>query len=231
MPSDRVKFIPPGIDYGITKPVDEKALRREYNLGEGPLFVYSGNLDGYQRIDLLIKALPEVFRNYPDSKLVVLTGSSTEDLLLQAREHAVSSYIRVIERPDFDLVKAILRICVLAVNPRISWSGYPIKLLNYLAAGLPVVAFEGAAPPVKHGHNGYLAEPDDVFNYGRFILELLMNPAVADRMGENAQSYVLNCHNWDEIVKEIEIIYSDLLNLEIKESGYHSESTQESLVA
>ncbi len=227
-PPSRIKFIPPGIDYGAPVESPDQSLRSEFDLGEGPLILYAGNLDGYQRLDLLLDGLPQVFTQYTDAKLVVMTSSDPGPLLDNVARRGFGDNVAVIQNPSFPLTKEIMVLGSLAVNPRISWSGYPIKLLNYMAAGLPVVAFEGAAPPTVHRLNGLLAPAGDSQVFGWHITELLENPDAAREMGEVARETVVRAHDWNNIAGDIEKIYARLLNIEFtdaKESELVSDGT------
>jgi hypothetical protein len=50
--------------------------------------------------------------------------------------------------------------------PRVSWSGYPIKLLNAMAAGKAIVACASAAYPLTHERDG-LVVPDMTWKLSR----------------------------------------------------------------
>lgn len=212
-PASKVKFIPPGIDFGPAVETPDPILRHELGLGDGPLIIYAGNLDGYQRMDLLLEALPSVFRVHPDAKLVILTSSDPDPLLQDASRIAIREHVVVIRNPHFSLTKEVLALGSLAVNSRISWSGYPIKLLNYMAAGLPVVAFSGAAPPIENGINGLLAPPADTEALGRLIRDLINRSSWAESLGAEARRTALVEHSWDKIAVDIERIYARLLQI------------------
>jgi 1,2-diacylglycerol 3-alpha-glucosyltransferase len=226
-PVSRIKFIPPGIDFGSDDRLVSEGLypNPKYDRSNGPIIVYAGNLDGYQRMDLLLEALPSVFKTHAQARLVVLTGSDPEVLLRHASALNILDHLEIIHKPDFNLVKHLLLNSTVAVNPRISWSGYPIKLLNYMSAGLPVVAFQGAAPAIDDGFTGLLVQSPDVHAYSHAISSLLSDPGLAKRMGEMGKEMVKHNNSWDLIVPEIEQIYAHLLNLQI-----HSEK-EKSLAA
>ncbi|TKJ41615.1 hypothetical protein CEE37_03350 [candidate division LCP-89 bacterium B3_LCP] len=215
MPPSRVKFIPPGIDYGLPVDAPDPDLREKYGMGSGPLIVYAGNLDGYQRLDLLLEALSEVFRENQHARLIVMSSSDPGPFLRDANKNGISEKIVILKDPAFALIREVMALATLAVNPRISWSGYPIKLLNYMAAGLPVVAFEGAAPAIEDGINGALAPPLDTRAFAYKINNLLRQSHLAAKLGEEAMRTAVYDHDWNEIVEDIEDIYAKLLGLGI----------------
>lgn len=209
-----VKFVPPGIDYGEPVVEPDHNLLQKYSLEAAKLLIYAGNLDGYQRIDLLLDAMPFIISEHPDCKLVFLTGSNSDSLLREITTRGIGNNVSIITGADFNAIKQIFSVGHVAVNPRIAWSGFPIKLLNYFAAKLPVVAFENAAPCVDHGYNGFLAIAGDSTDFAKYINYILDNPDRAEEIGQNAAQTALNLYNWDGIAEAIERIYAEVLSLD-----------------
>ncbi|RJP80605.1 MAG: glycosyltransferase family 1 protein [Candidatus Zixiibacteriota bacterium] len=213
VPPAKIKYIPPGIDFGPPAGPPNPKLRRRYGTGDGPLILYVGNLDGYQRLDLLLDALPAVFNEIPGARLMVATGSDTTALRAAAQSRGWASRLVVVANPSFAQVRDLMALGSVAVNPRVSWSGFPIKLLNYMAAGLPVVAFRGAAEPVISGETGVLVPAGDAGAFSRALIDLLSHPEAARRLGQAARRLVLRQYCWDGICADIERIYYRLLGL------------------
>jgi len=206
----KIKFVPPGIDYGVVPPPDP-AVREKYGWRDDRLIVYVGNLDGYQRIDILLKALVQVLREHADARFVLLTGSDISGFTPEAERLAISERMTILHKPSFEQVKAVLAHAAVAVNSRISWSGFPIKLLNYMAAGLPVVAFRGAATPVLEGRTGILVPAGDIGAFAEGISLLLRDQALAERLGLEARRLAQQQFDWRIIAGDIERIYYRLL--------------------
>lgn len=212
VPPYKIKYIPPGIEFGPL-PQPNPALRRVLNLGDGPLILYVGNLDGYQRLDLLIRALRITFASHPDAKFVLLTGSDVRPFRRVLLDSGLDDRTVIFERLSFQQIKEICALGTIAVNTRISWSGFPIKLLNYMAAGLPVVAFSGSAAPVEHGVTGILVPPQDIEAFAAAMLKLLDDQDLCSRMGIEARKIAQRDYSWDEIASLIEARYYQLLGI------------------
>ena len=71
--------------------------------------------------------------------------------------------------------------------PRTSWSGYPIKLLNAMAAALPVVACESSAYPLRHNQTGFVVPDDAPEAFLAQTLELLDDPSLRKKFGTAAK--------------------------------------------
>ncbi|MFT7462236.1 MAG: glycosyltransferase involved in cell wall biosynthesis [Pseudohongiellaceae bacterium] len=70
--------------------------------------------------------------------------------------------------------------------------GLPVSILEAQAAGLPVVAFEGALPEhlVRDGHNGRLVPQGDWQGFAGVLAELLRDHEQRRRLGETARRQV-----------------------------------------
>jgi glycosyltransferase involved in cell wall biosynthesis len=79
----------------------------------------------------------------------------------------------------------------------------PLKLFEYLAAGLPVVASEGGqlSQLILHGQTGILCPPGDPEALASALAQLRASPGVRQALGEAGRAMVLANHTWDEIVR------------------------------
>jgi glycosyltransferase involved in cell wall biosynthesis len=102
------------------------------------------------------------------------------------------------------------------VNPRVDCDGVPHKLLNYMAAGLPIVSFAGSAKTIQHEETGWIVEGDDVPAFARAIVHLLASPALAARLGRNAREKGQVEYSWEDAARRIRVVYDRLI-----ETGHH----------
>ncbi len=187
-----------------------------------PTVVFTGNLAAYQGIDLLLAAFREVLRARPDARLVIVTESSFEPYAARAGALGVADAIDVVVA-GFDRVPAALAEADVAVNPRPDCSGIPLKLLNYMAAGKPVVSFRGSAPGVEHGRNGWLAESGDIADFARGILRMLESPELAREIGDSARRHVEAHHSWDALAGAVESVLRGVLARGDTDTGDHAD--------
>jgi 1,2-diacylglycerol 3-alpha-glucosyltransferase len=97
------------------------------------------------------------------------------------------------------------------VVPRPECPGHPVKLLNYMLAGKPVVSFAGGAKGVRHLHDAFIVPNHDYEALGRGIATLLEDRALAAELGANGKATVLADFDWRQICRKIEHIYDQLL--------------------
>ena len=165
---DRVSVIPPGIS--------PKPFRHEKVYSESPCVIYSGNLDSYQNPEMLADVMGRIGELRPNVRRIVATNDA-ESL----------PYAEVVHTPDLDALKRILEEDAVFLCPRISWSGYPIKLLDAMAAGLPVVACASSAHPVVDGETGFVVEDGNAAQMAERCAALLDDQALRRKMGAAAR--------------------------------------------
>jgi glycosyltransferase involved in cell wall biosynthesis len=130
----RLELSLPGLD-----PVDFQGITPI----PGPELVYAGNPDGYQDLPVLFDAL----RQLPALKLRIVTACKDWPLLKQYPD--LLPRIEQVYAPSWQEARHYIAGCRLGMVPRRFCSGFPIKLLNYLGLGLPVVVCHGASQGFK----------------------------------------------------------------------------------
>lgn len=171
---DRVHVVPPCID--VDAFVSAQPARTD------PSVVYAGNLDEYQNLGLLYRAMERVLAEVPGTELVVVTHDPRVAETRGLVEHA-----RVVRTPSLADVARQLQRDIIFACPRISWSGYPIKLLNAMAAGLAIVCCESSAHALTHQYNGLIVPDNDAEAFAASLLRLLADPDLRRNLGANAR--------------------------------------------
>ena len=89
----------------------------------------------------------------------------------------------------------------------------PIKLFEYMAAGIPVIAsdFPLWRTIVEGCHCGILVDPMDPGAISRAICTLLDHPEEASRMGENGRKACRDTYNWDREEGQLLNCYSTII--------------------
>lgn len=90
----------------------------------------------------------------------------------------------------------------------------PVKLFEYLAAGLPVIAsdFPLWVDIVGENECGLTADPLDPKEIAKAIEYLLENPELRRKMGENGRQAVLQKYNWQPEAEKLLSLYAELLS-------------------
>jgi glycosyltransferase involved in cell wall biosynthesis len=162
------------------------------------VLLYAGNLDAYQGWEEVVFALATLRARDPAMRLLVGTQSDARDLRAQARRAGVAD--RLLVKPlDSESQRRVLHAAAdVAVVPRRSPGGLPIKLLDAMARGLPCVAAATASAGLPIGRAVAIAAGDDAHAIAAAVSTVLDMPADARHaQGEHARAYVAEHHGAD----------------------------------
>lgn len=180
---------------GLEFDLFEEAARRNAARREGETLVFSGNLASYQGIDLMLQAFARVRAARPGARLRIVTN---EDFAPYADLAAALGVADAIDTHvvEFEHVPALLADADVALNPRLDAPGMPLKTLNYLAAGVPVVSFAGSGHHLHHERTALIAPDGDIPAFADAILRALGDNDLAARLQANGRRMIRNKTNW-----------------------------------
>ena len=209
---DAIEMIAPGgspEEFPVCSLADVARIRARFGFGERPVLLYTGNLDGYQNLELLLASMAIVRATARDALLVLATHAAPRDLPPHLRR--LPDGVRLVTAGDFATVRDLIQVADLALCPRREWSGFPMKLLNYMAAAKPVVVSAGSAKAVRHDRNGVVVRDDDAAAYAAAILDLLADPVRRQRLGAAARRTVEDEFGWERVIDQVEATYATVL--------------------
>jgi glycosyltransferase involved in cell wall biosynthesis len=201
---ENVCVIPNGVDWHLFDvPVSAKP--------RGEMLIFTGNLSKYQGIDLMLHAFTKLHMRRPGVRLLIVTDSSFEPFEILTRKLGVAHAIDV-RSVHFAEQPSLLAQADVAINPRVDCDGIPQKLLNYMAAGKPIVSFNGSAVHLEHGRTGLRIADGDTGAMADAIERLLDDRALAERLGRAARQQVQHQFSWDGVAQRVEQVYREVLD-------------------
>jgi len=202
---DRVVVIPHGIDLHFEKVPSRERCRHRLNLPLGrPIIGYIGRF----RAVGLEKGIPELINAM--KYLPSMNGAEPLLLCVGGPMDAVPAYfdlarrigvpehrLRFVDRVPNTEVPCWIRACdviVLPLSPAYmeKIGAMPLKLFEYMAAGVPILATDlpSIREVLRHGENAWLIPPGDPKALAEGIRHLLENPELARRLAERARGDV-----------------------------------------
>jgi len=189
-----VEVIPPGLEKRpAPEPARLGAACGAHGLERGRFFLYAGNLDRYQDLALLAEAAAE--RREGAWPVVV----ATHDAGPASERHPGLRYVEV---EDFAELRELTFAAGGLVMTRRRPGGFPIKLLNYMEAGRPIVAWERIAPGLVDGRSARLL--GDGAGAGALceaLGALEARPDAAAALGRAARDTLERDHAWPAIAR------------------------------
>lgn len=217
MSEERIITIPPGVDVDMFSQGDALKIRARYQIGRNdPLVMYTGALEAFQRLDYLLHAMRMVISTHANARLLLAGNIENQankaKLLGLACELGIETSTLFVDKVELRELPDYLAAADVAVIPRPSCPGYPVKLLNYMAAGKAIVSFQGSAKSLCHGYNGYVARNHDVDDLAAGIDLLLDREDIRTALGQRARDSIAGVYDSRTIAEATAMIYRELID-------------------
>ncbi|MBU0732198.1 glycosyltransferase family 4 protein [Patescibacteria group bacterium] len=158
---------------------------------EANTLIYAGGLSDHKGINMLLDAMNKL----PEYKLKIIGYPVMEKYKAKAGDN-----VEFIGRVDYFKMPEYLARAQVGVDPKPTGTEEASgKIINYMAAGLPVVCFDTPNNKNLLGENGFYAKENDVDDFARQI-KLAME---ADYNGEAEKKIIHDKFNWDKNIWKI----------------------------
>jgi glycosyltransferase involved in cell wall biosynthesis len=213
VPKERLVVTPNGVDLArYADPMDPEArlrARRSLNLdrfAEGPVLGFVGYYRPWHRLDLALPCLLEA--GLEQARLVLIGhGPARPELEQAAARLGVSERLHFVPSVPHEQIPALLPAFDVALLPAINPYASPLKLHEYMAAGIATVAPDqpNLREVLTPEHDALLVPPGDGDALRSAVLRLLRDPKFARRLGLAARATVERLDlTWSGNVRRIE---------------------------
>ncbi len=210
----RIRTVLDGVDTREFRPLgraERAAVRARYGVPEDAvLALYVGVLADYQGIDLLLEHLRPVLIDRPALR-VLLAGYPEETYRQRAAELGLSGQVLLPGRVAFEDTRALTGAADIGLTPKLSASEGNLKVYNYLACGLPVVAFDNRVNREILGDLGVFAANGDGAAFAGALGQLADDPARRERLGRLGRARAENELSWTRAASDLARLYGELL--------------------
>jgi glycosyltransferase involved in cell wall biosynthesis len=180
-----------------------------------PFAIYVGGLSRERGWEILLEAGRRLRTSYPNGRLEVLGPLDPGGVAPKYADPdrwsvygvhygGIASHIDV---PKW-MSRARVGLLPLLATPAFH-RAMPVKLFEYMAAGLPVVASDfGSMHDIVHSTGcGLLVRPGDPVELSDAVASLLRDPATADAMGQRGRRAVLEKYSWPSQAAKLRSLY------------------------
>ena len=186
--SGPVALVPPG---WAPEPAPPDAAIREacerVGVAPGGYVVYAGNLDRYQNLGVLAGAA----RRLPELPVVAVT---------HARDAGGLRGLRVAPGATVEQTRALVHGASCVAIPRRLAGGFPLKLLDAMAAARAVVGHGAVLGRLRHGESAWsLPRSAGAAQWAATLAGLQSEPALRDRLGRGARAVLETDHAWPKL--------------------------------
>ena len=173
--------------------------------------LFVGSMDYHANIDAVswfVRDIwPEFAGKYPDLKFVIVGRDPAPEVRnLQSDRILVTGTVEDV-RPYYAAAQAVI------VPLRVG-SGTRLKILEAMAAGVPIVSTRLGAEGIDVTHNVHLLIADNESELISSIDRFLSSPEMRNRLIQAARDRVISRYDWSVIGKELYSLYCDLLRVQ-----------------
>jgi glycosyltransferase involved in cell wall biosynthesis len=219
VPRSKITVIYNGLDhrpYRSLSPDMRWQRRRQWNIADNETLIGSvANLRDVKNIDSFIRAAACLNREFPTLKYVVVGDGANREKLknlidslsLTDKFHLVGRYMDIVP-------------CLAAFDIAVtcsSFESFSNSLIEYMAAGLPIVASDvgGNSEAVSHDENGLLYPADNEKELANGLRRLLSDRPLAARLGQSAKKSAFDRFSREAYIRSHEEYYTNLVKAHI----------------
>ena len=210
---ERIRLVPLWIERDFIAAIPRRPPERAFGR---PLLLYIGQLTHRKGADLLVEAMPEIARIYPQAALVLVTHNPAGREALEARAAALGLADRLhILGPVSEEEKiALLRACDVYILPT-RYEGFGLPLLEAMACRAPVVTTD--IPVVREivhdGENSLLVPRGDSQALARAVLRLLEDAELRWRLADGGERTLRERYDGGRLVQQVLQVYQEAIAL------------------
>ena len=200
------RFTP--FDGSATWEAERQRLRQELGIPPNRRIVtYIGLLAPYQGTNKLLEAARAVVAERPDVHFLIMGYPDVLSYRALAESLGVAEHVTLPGRILYKDLHAYLALGDIAVAPKMSETEGAGKITNYLAMGLPVVAFDTPVSREMLGDIGVYARFGDSASLAQEMIGLLDDRERAATLGRLGRAKAAREHSWELGGQQIAAIY------------------------
>ncbi|MDP6482667.1 MAG: glycosyltransferase family 4 protein [Nitrospinota bacterium] len=199
--SDRISCLPPFVIHPDPGPPGGGSGRG------APYVLYAGNLHPYQDLDLLLRSFRIVAAAERKTHLRIVTHNDPSPWERRMERLGLEGRVTFLTGLPFEREWEWMSDAAVLALPRLRCPGYPMKLLNYLAAARPIVASEDSARGLTHGRDAYVVTDPGPEAFAGGLLRVLRSRPLAHRLAVGAGRTSKESLNPRNLLGSLERIY------------------------
>ena len=222
---ERVHILPDCVNADVFRPADVDAAAGQdllrARLGIPPaakVIVYLGLLAEYQGTGLLLEAMQRILSRHSDVYLLLMGFPGVEIYRERAAGLGIGDKVIFTGRVPYADAPGYLTLGDVAVGPKLSLTESAGKLLNYMAAGLPTVAFDTPVAREYLGLDGFYAARGDVADLASKLEQALYDRQAVAGVGRRLRQRAIQQFEWQGAGRQIVDVYRQL----IEQRGVHA---------
>jgi glycosyltransferase involved in cell wall biosynthesis len=208
---NKISLVYNGVDVNLFRMPNESELLTRYS---SPKIVYVGRIISKKGIDILIKAMPETLKTFPNACFVFVGGGNisfykemVKNKGIPEKNYLFTGHMGYLERAK------IFREATVFVNPSF-FENCSISILEAMSSGCAVIASNVGGNPelIQSGKNGLLVRAFDNKEFARAIISLLKDERLNRMIGKDARQTVERSFSSTKCAKDTYEVYRQTID-------------------
>ncbi len=211
-------ILPPAVDEEVPDAVpDEVAqLRKKLTLHDGPVLLYTGTLENYQGIDILLESIAAVRSEFPAVQYIIAGGrpDQVEKLQQLGKTLGVANSVHFVGQRPLEEMPRYMAMADILLSPRSKGTHTPLKLYTYLRSGVPLLATNIPAHTQILTPDVALLVPPTADGLAQGTLKLLHDAKLANALGASAHQSWEENYSWPAFLEKNRESYNDFAGIQ-----------------
>ncbi|WP_088229017.1 glycosyltransferase family 4 protein [Desulfosporosinus sp. FKB] len=186
-----------------------------------PVILYLGGINRERGMEIILRAMPLVREKHPEAVCELVGPAETEDLgpdFSDLTPWLERGNVHLRGKVPYEQVPGILAQSSIALVPLLPTLNYrkaiPVKLLEYMAAGLPVAGsrFGYIEEIIEKNQCGLLCKPGDPESLAQAICTFIENPAESLTYAQNGWDAFQREYTWEKEQNKLLRLYERILS-------------------
>ncbi len=204
LPADRLDVIEPAVP-----PAELEAEAAAH--GEDGLVCYAGNLDAYQDVAQLLEAFARVRVAEPGARLRLVIHPDAHANAARLAARGLGHGVEFVLARSYAEARAELARAAVVVSPRTEGSGFPMKVLTYMALGKAIVASAGSAKGLAGDVTARIVPDGCPDGFATAVVALLRDATARETLGRAARRRVADGTAWQTSLERVETLHARLV--------------------
>lgn len=194
-PQEKITYIPIAVDTDIIDRIKKNSkVRDNYGIGKEELMLSVGTISNLRNPLSLIKAIPDVIRDFPEAKFVFIGDVYTEAPVNLTAKLDLENNIKFFGRMEHDKIIELLKVTDIEGHDLEAGLGVGLASLESMASGIPTISSAKEdnfiLPLLKNWENIVLVRPSDSNQISESIKKLFGDKKLRTKIGKNASDLI-----------------------------------------
>ena len=203
--TNKIEVIPVGVDINKFKFYDNPFDRRKNLIVSISSMDWIPNQQGL--IWFIEKVMPYIVNSIPNAKLYII-GKGMPNWF---KKYEDRKNVFILGFIDDEGLEKILQVAKVAITPLFVGGGMRVKILNYLAWGLPTVSTSIGVEGIEVTNGTEILIADDESLFAKGVISLLKEENLWNKLRKKGRKKIEDTYSWNKIVKRTLSIYESLL--------------------